>query len=75
MQGPDQFGTEADGSKSQDHCAYCYKDGAYMMPDATMEQMIEISAKGWSDMDPTTSYDSAKAQLEKIVPHLERWRK
>jgi len=72
---PDLVGTEADGSKCEKYCVYCYKDGKFIQPDATLEQMIEISAKGWSDQDPTTTYEQAKAQMEKVLPYLERWRK
>jgi len=66
---------EADGSKSERYCAYCYKDGEFIQPDATLEQMIDISAKGWSSQDPSVTYDQAKAQLGNFLPHLERWRK
>ena len=66
-------GVEADGSKCDKYCMYCYTDGKYTQPDATLEQMIAISAKGWSDQDPTISYDQAKTQMENVLPNLERW--
>ena len=72
---PELFGTEADGSRNEKHCVYCYKDGAFTTPDATLEQMIEISAKGWSDQDPTVTFEQAKAQMQAVLPTLERWRK
>jgi len=68
------LGTEADGSKNQKYCMYCYKDGQFTTPDATLEQMIQISAKGWSDQDPTVSFEQAKDQMAQILPNLERWR-
>jgi len=71
---PERFGTEADGSRSEDYCVYCYQNGAFTDPDATMEEMLELSAKGWADQDPDMSYEEAKAQLMEILPHLERWR-
>jgi len=71
---PELFGTEADGAKSEKYCTYCYQNGVFTQPDATLEEMIEISAKGWSDQDPNTSYEQAKAQLFQMLPHLERWR-
>ena len=70
---PEFVGSEGDGSKSEKYCIYCYKDGAFTMPDATMDEMVEISAKGWSDQDPNVSYEQAKAFLSKCLPHLERW--
>jgi hypothetical protein len=41
----------------------------------TLGEMIEVSAKGWSDQDPNITYMQAKAQMEQIIPYLERWRK
>lgn len=67
-------GTEKDGSRSEKYCTYCYSDGAFLQPDATLEEMIEISARGWSDQDPTVTLEQAKSQMENILPQLERWR-
>ena len=75
MNQPNLHGTEAKGSKSEKYCAYCYKDGEFIQPEATLEKMIEISAKGWSDQDPTVTYEQAKTQMEEVLPYLERWRK
>ena len=72
---PELFGNEADGSKSEKYCVYCYKDGKFTQPDATLEQMIEISAKGWSDQDPNITYEQAMTQMAAVLPHLERWSK
>ena len=38
----DVLGTNADGSKNEDYCMYCYKDGKFLQ-DCTMEEMIEHS--------------------------------
>lgn len=35
------LGTEKDGSKNQEFCIYCYKEGAFTS-ECTMDQMIEI---------------------------------
>ena len=35
------FGTEADGSKNQDYCLYCYKNG-HFTKNCTMDEMIEF---------------------------------
>ena len=34
-------GTNADGSRSEDYCAYCYKNGEFTQ-EFTMNQMIEF---------------------------------
>lgn len=64
-------GTEADGSPSEKWCMLCYKDGAFVGVDCTLEQMKELvdnalKEKGWS----APMRWLAKAQL----PHLERWK-
>jgi hypothetical protein len=32
-------GTNADGSKSTLYCSHCYRNGAFVLPDLTVEQM------------------------------------
>lgn len=34
-------GTEKDGTRSPRYCSHCYRDGAFTMPDLTVEQMRE----------------------------------
>lgn len=71
---PEDYGTESDSSKCEKYCSYCYQNGEFTEPDMTLEEMIEISAKGWSEQDPDISLKQAKKQLEQFIPHLERWR-
>ena len=35
-------GTNADGSKNIMYCSYCYQDGKFTWPDATVIQMKEL---------------------------------
>ena len=39
-QDPKHGGTNADGSKSNDYCSYCYRNGTWML-DLTVDQMQE----------------------------------
>ena len=57
-------GIEKDGTRNEKYCVYCYKDGEFTMPNSTLDEMVEISAKGWSGQDPTMSYEKAKAFLK-----------
>lgn len=66
-------GTEADGTKCQDYCIYCYKDGEFTQPDSTLEMMLNISAKIWAEKDPNITVEEAKKQLQKKMPTLKRW--
>ena len=75
MSKPEDFGTNADGSKNEEYCSYCFKDGSFTNPDISMEEMIEISAKGWAESDPNMTYEQAKAQLLQFFPMLKRWQK
>ncbi|WP_246302980.1 zinc ribbon domain-containing protein [Paenibacillus plantarum] len=35
-------GTEKSGNKSKMYCSHCYQDGAFTMPDLTVEEMREL---------------------------------
>jgi hypothetical protein len=66
-------GTEVDGTRSKHYCVRCYKDGGFTQPDATLEVILDISAKVWADKDPTITIEQAKTQLKKKFPYLKRW--
>ncbi len=72
LQEPDAFGTETDASRSDEYCGYCYQDGAFT-GEMTMEEMVEISARGMSEATGTPE-DEAKAMVRQILPGLKRWR-
>ena len=67
-------GTEADGSRSEDYCAYCYKDGAFVQ-DCTMEEMIDFCAPIWVREMPGMTEDAARAQMRAFFPQLKRWKR
>ena len=69
----ERVGTEANGEKSEDYCCYCYKDGVFTRPDATLETILDISAKVWAEKDPNITIEEAKVQLKKKMPTLKRW--
>jgi len=62
----EDHGTEADHTQSEKYCHYCYKDGKFTGPDITQEEMIEISAKGWAESDPSFN-------LGKHVGEIKAW--
>ncbi len=61
---------EADGSESP-YCTYCYKDGAFVDPDATMQDMIEICVPHLAEK---IGEPAARAQMEGFLPTLARWK-
>ena len=68
------FGNEADGRKNEEYCMYCYKDGAFTAPDATMEEMIEICVPHMVSSAGVTE-EEARAMMQKYFPELKRWKK
>jgi len=67
------YGTEKDGTKSDDYCIYCYKDGEFENPNETMEDMIEtcVPFMKESGMDEKQSREI----LNNTLPQLKRWKK
>ena len=69
------LGTNADGSKNQEYCTYCYQKGEFTNPNCTMEEMLAIGLKGIdesTDMSKPMKFmikKSYPAQLKK----LKRW--
>lgn len=68
----DRFGTNPDGTLSEDYCINCYEEGEFNEPTIQMEDMIERSARKMSDTGVITE-DDAKKKLEKLFPKLKRW--
>ncbi len=68
---PERGGTNADGTKSEKYCSYCYKEGAFVQPDWKLEDMqayaIKVLArKGIPEM--------LGKMLTKGIADLERWK-
>lgn len=72
------LGTKADGSKNEDYCIYCYRDGKFMQ-DCTMEEMIEHCAQFVDEVNkhmpkPMTK-EEYKQMMRVFFPMLKRWKK
>jgi general stress protein 26 len=72
------LGTNADGSKNEDYCMYCYKDGKFLQ-DCTMDEMIEHCAQFVGEVNKGLPQPITKeeyiGQMKMYFPHLKRWRK
>ena len=73
MNMPDaEYGANADGSKNEDYCNYCFENGKFTT-DCTMDEMIEVcvphivTAAGMSE-------DAARGMMREFLPTLKRWR-
>jgi len=71
------YGTNEDGSLSEDYCKYCWIDGKYGSPDETLEEMVE-SCLPWrvkSDKNPDgyETAEIARVEMMKSFAKLKRW--
>ena len=72
------LGTDADGTKNEDYCMYCYKDGQFLQ-DCTMEEMIENCAQFVNAVNEGLEKPITKEEyigmMKSYFPQLKRWRK
>lgn len=77
LQNAEEFGTNADGSKNEDYCCYCYKEGVFTM-ECTMEEMIEHCARFVDEFNKgsevTYTKEEAIANMKQYFPTLKRWK-
>ena len=71
MEKPGDFGSNADGSKNNEYCHFCFEKGRFTDPDMTKEQMIRKVAGIMKQMNMP---DSQIEQVKAFVPMLKRWR-
>jgi hypothetical protein len=67
------FGTNADGSKNNDYCAYCYMDGKFGR-DVTMEGMIEVCLPFMVEANKGMTEETARKSMREWFPALKRWK-
>jgi hypothetical protein len=67
----DMRGTEADGSLSHKWCKLCYANGAFIGPDCTMQEMIEIVDNA---LKQQKAWFGLRWLARNGIPRLERWR-
>ena len=67
------FGTEADGSKNEEYCQYCYADG-HFTKECTMDEMIELNLNYLKDSEVKYTIEEARATMKEFFPQLKRWK-
>ena len=67
--GEDLIGKEKNGNNSP-YCRYCYQNGVFINPDATLEDMV---AKGVARKPDHMSEEEARTGLYGLLPRLARW--
>ncbi len=73
---PEDKGTEADGTPSGDYCRYCYQNGEFTAPDATMDDIIAFNLKfNAENGQPFGPQEEAEKMMRSWFPALKRWKK
>lgn len=66
------LGTNADGSKNEDYCIYCFKDGEFTS-DMSMEEMRDFCIDKMCECHPDMDKAEASAMMSEVFPKLKRW--
>ena len=74
MSEEEHFGTNKDGSKNEDYCVYCFKDGGFTA-DVSMEEMIAFCVESVGEWDIEITKEAAIAMMMEEFPKLKRWAK
>jgi len=69
------FGKNADGTKNEDYCCYCFPNGAFNNPGETLEEMIESCVPHMVESGDFPDADAARKMLQEHLPALKRWKK
>jgi hypothetical protein len=69
----EMYGTNADESKNEDYCKYCFENGAFTS-DTTMEEMIDFCIPHTIEANPDMSADDARSMMQQFFPTLKRWK-
>lgn len=68
----ESLGSNADGSANEEYCTYCYQEGAFTDPDATVQSMIEVCVPHVV-AGQKMSEQEARDMLNRFIPRLKRW--
>lgn len=66
------FGTNADGTRNEDYCIYCYKDGEFTS-DMSMEEMMNFCIDKMVEVHQDMEKEQASAMMNEVFPKLKRW--
>ncbi len=68
------YGTNADGSETQEYCKFCYVAGAFVEPALTLDDMLKKSISHMTRVLRLTP-EKAKQAAHEMIPNLKRWKK
>jgi len=70
LDSPDLWGTEKDGSRTNEYCKYCYQDGQFTHPEMTLDEMQEHMMKYMEK--ERLPQDIIERAVDRL-PFLKRW--
>ncbi len=73
MQRPEDYGTNADGTRNGDYCRYCFAHGQFTSRQP-MEEFIESCIPFVLQSGVYPDADTARAQMNRYYPTLKRWK-
>ena len=73
LHGPQEHGTESDGTRSGDYCSYCYDDGGFLQDYASSDELIAACAPMMAE-SCHISVEQAEDCMSALLPDLKRWR-
>jgi dipeptidase E len=72
----EDFGTDRDGSRNQDYCVHCFKNGDFIS-DLTLDEMIALNVQHPDLYSQNTEVkiteEQTVEQLKQYLPTLKRW--
>ena len=73
LQKEEDFGTNANGSKSEEYCFHCFQNGKFLDEGITLEGKISKNVKFAVQMG--MSEGEAWKLASEVLPKLKRWKK
>jgi hypothetical protein len=60
------FGTNADGTKNEDYCIYCFKDGEFTS-DISMDEMMNFCIEKMVEVHPEMDKKQASFMMKEVL--------
>jgi Putative zinc ribbon domain len=73
LQKPEDYGTNADGSKSKEYCFHCFQGGKFLDEGITLQGKIDKNVQFGKMMGMPE--EQARQMASTILPKLKRWKK
>jgi hypothetical protein len=73
LQKQEDFGTDADGSKSKEYCFHCFQGGKFLDEGISLQGKIDKNVSFAKMMG--MSEEQARQMASTILPKLKRWKK